>query len=65
MISPVTAVLIDGERRDHVVREKEIVKDFAPDILRITPTYIVSVGVNDDIVQPGEGRVRYHGRKVE
>jgi len=44
---------------------KEIVKDFVPDILRITPTYIVSIGVNDDIVHPGQGRVRYHGRKVE
>ncbi len=44
---------------------KEIVKDFAPDILRITPTYIISMGVNDDPVQPVEGRVQYHGRKVE
>ncbi len=44
---------------------KEIMKDFAPDILRITPTYIVSIGINYDIVQPGQGRVRYHGRKVE
>lgn len=35
-----------------------------PDILRITPTYIVSLGVNDDIVYPREGRVRYHGRAV-
>lgn len=35
-----------------------------PDILRITPTYIVSLGVNDDIVHPREGRVRYHGRAV-
>jgi pyridoxamine 5'-phosphate oxidase family protein len=44
---------------------KEIMKDFAPDILRITPTYIVPMGMNDDIVQPGQGRVQYHGRKVE
>jgi pyridoxamine 5'-phosphate oxidase family protein len=44
---------------------KEIMKDFAPDILRITPTYIVSIGINDDIVQPRQGRVQYHGRKVE
>ena len=40
-------------------------KDFAPDILRVTPTYIVSMGINDDVVQPGQGRVNYHGRKVE
>lgn len=44
---------------------KAINPDFVPDILRITPTYIVSMGVSDDIVQPGQGRVHYHGRKVE
>lgn len=33
---------------------KEIVKDFAPDILRITPTYVVSLGMGDGIVQLGE-----------
>ena len=44
---------------------KEINANFAPDILRITPTYIVSMGVNDDVVQPGQQRVNYHGRKVE
>jgi len=44
---------------------KEIVKDFSPDILRITPTYIVSIGINDDIVQPGRGRVNYYARKTE
>jgi pyridoxamine 5'-phosphate oxidase family protein len=43
---------------------KEINPNFAPDILRITPTYIVSIGVNDDVVQPGQQRVNYHGRKV-
>lgn len=43
---------------------KEINPRFAPDILRLTPTYIVSIGVNDDIVHPGEGRVQYHGRAV-
>ena len=44
---------------------KEIRKDFAPDILRVTPTYIVSMGINDDVVQPAQRRVNYHGRKVE
>lgn len=43
---------------------KAIMQNFAPEILRITPTYIVSLGINDDVVQPGEGRVHYHGRKV-
>jgi pyridoxamine 5'-phosphate oxidase family protein len=27
---------------------KEIMKDFSPEILRITPTHIVSWGINDD-----------------
>ena len=44
---------------------KEIMKDFSPTILRITPTYIVSLGVNDEVVRPGQGQVNYHGRKVE
>jgi pyridoxamine 5'-phosphate oxidase family protein len=44
---------------------KEILKDFAPDILRITPTYIVSIGINDVVVRPSQGRVNYYGRKVE
>lgn len=44
---------------------REIVKDFAPDILRLTPTYIVSMGINDDVVQPRQGTVNYHGRKIE
>ena len=43
---------------------KEIVEDFPPEILRITPTYIVSMGVND-VVEPRQGRVQYYGRKVE
>jgi pyridoxamine 5'-phosphate oxidase family protein len=44
---------------------KEIMKDFAPDILRVTPTYIVSMGINDDVVRPGQGEVNYFGRNVE
>lgn len=44
---------------------KEIMRDFSPTILRITPTYIVSLGVNDEVVRPGQGQVNYHGRKVE
>ncbi len=43
---------------------REIGPNFAPEILRLTPTYIVSFGVNDDEVRPREGRVNYHGRKV-
>lgn len=42
----------------------EIVPNFAPEMLRITPTYIVSFGVNDGGVMPGQGQVNYHGRAV-
>jgi pyridoxamine 5'-phosphate oxidase family protein len=39
---------------------------FASDLLRLTPTYIVSFGINDNGIMPGEQRkVNYHGRKVE
>lgn len=37
---------------------------FKPEILRLTPTYIVSIGVNDEVVLPGQGKVNYYGRKV-
>ena len=44
---------------------QEIGPNFAPEILRITPTYIVSFGVNGSGVMPGQGRVNYQGRKIE
>ena len=43
---------------------KAILENFAPDILRITPTRIVSFGLNSDVVQPAQGRVDYSSRKV-
>ena len=43
---------------------KAIVEAFSPEILRITPTRIISFGMNSDIVRPGEGRVDYSSRKV-
>ena len=43
---------------------KEIMEAFSPEILRITPTRIISFGLNSDIVRPGEGRVDYSSRKV-
>ncbi|MGN6563063.1 MAG: PPOX class F420-dependent oxidoreductase [Thermomicrobiales bacterium] len=42
-----------------------IVPNFPPEIIRVTPTYIVSIGVNDEVVMPSQGRVNYHGRKVQ
>ncbi|HLZ61416.1 MAG TPA: PPOX class F420-dependent oxidoreductase [Ktedonosporobacter sp.] len=44
---------------------KEIVPDFGPDILRVTPTHIISMGVDEDAGSPRQGNVRYHSRKVE
>lgn len=38
---------------------------FPPEIIRILPTYIVSMGVNDDDVHPAQGSVHFHGRRVE
>ena len=43
---------------------KDINAGFVPGILRITPTYIVSIGINDAVVRPGQGKVNYYGRKV-
>ncbi len=43
---------------------KEIVPSFSPEILRITPTRIVSFGLNGGVVQPGQGRVDYSSRTV-
>lgn len=44
---------------------KEIVPSFSPEILRITPTRIISFGLNGSVVQPGQSRVDYSSRKVE
>ncbi len=43
---------------------KDINQGFRPEILRLTPTYIVSIGINDDEVRPAQGKVHYYGRKV-
>ncbi len=45
---------------------KEIVESFSPEILRITPTHIISFGLTSDSVQPGQGRARvdFSSRKV-
>jgi pyridoxamine 5'-phosphate oxidase family protein len=43
---------------------KAINEGFRPAILRLTPTYIVSLGINDEVVLPGQGIVQYSGRRV-
>jgi pyridoxamine 5'-phosphate oxidase family protein len=43
---------------------KAINEGFRPESLRLAPSYIVSLGINDDVVRPGEGVVQYSGRKV-
>jgi pyridoxamine 5'-phosphate oxidase family protein len=47
------------------MRDPADASDAPTAILRIIPTYIVSIGVNDEIVDPRGGRVNYHGRAVE
>ena len=44
---------------------KAINEGFAPDILRLTPTYIVSYGVNVDPSQPNQGLAISKGREVD
>jgi pyridoxamine 5'-phosphate oxidase family protein len=43
---------------------KEIVQNFSPEILRITPTYIVSLGINEEAVRPTQAKGGVQGRKV-
>ena len=43
---------------------KTINEGFQPEILRLTPTYITSFGINDEGLLPGQGAVKYSGRKV-
>ncbi len=43
---------------------KAINEGLKPEILRLTPTYIVSIGINDEVVLPAQGKVNYYGRKV-
>ncbi|HLZ59489.1 MAG TPA: PPOX class F420-dependent oxidoreductase [Ktedonosporobacter sp.] len=44
---------------------KEIVETFSPEMLRITPTRIISFGLSSGNVQPGQARVDFSSRKVE
>ncbi len=57
-------VEVRGTVKHHIEGGKAINQRFASDILRLTPTYIVSFGINDDGIMPGQGTVNYHGRKV-
>jgi pyridoxamine 5'-phosphate oxidase family protein len=43
---------------------KTINQGFKPEILRVTPTYIVSFGINDEGMMPGTGKVNISGRSV-
>jgi pyridoxamine 5'-phosphate oxidase family protein len=44
---------------------KAISPNLAPAILRLTPTYIVSLGINGEFAGPAARPIPYHGRKVE
>lgn len=43
---------------------KEIMEAFSPDILRITPTRIISFGLSSNSAQPGQARADFSSRKV-
>lgn len=43
---------------------KALLKDFSPEILRITPTHITSFGINQEPVIPSKGNVRYSSRDI-
>ena len=43
---------------------KAMMEAFAPEILRMTPTRIISFGLSGDMVQPGQARVDVSSRKV-
>ncbi|MFL5628205.1 MAG: hypothetical protein ACJ788_21705 [Ktedonobacteraceae bacterium] len=43
---------------------KEIMEAFSPEIVRITPTRILSFGLRSDSVQPGQARGDFSSRKV-
>lgn len=58
-------VEVRGTVEHHTQGGKAISQGFAPDILRLTPTYIVSLGINSDTIMPAQGVVNYDGRKVE
>lgn len=45
---------------------KEIMPEISDEFIRVTPTYIVSFGINDEGIMPGsQQKVNYYGRKVE
>ena len=43
---------------------KDINQGFDPEMLRLTPTHIISLGINEAVVMPGEGKVNFSSRKV-
>lgn len=57
-------VEVRGTVRAESTGGEEIRPGCPPEILRITPTYIVSLGVDDDVINPSQGQVHFHGRKV-
>jgi pyridoxamine 5'-phosphate oxidase family protein len=44
---------------------QEIVETFSPEMLRITPTRIISFGLSSDTIQPGQARADFSSRKVD
>jgi pyridoxamine 5'-phosphate oxidase family protein len=58
-------VEVRGTVRHHAQGGKMLGQSFEPDILRLTPTYVVSFGIDAEGILPGQGAANYHGRKVE
>ncbi len=56
---------VRGTAQAYATGGQEISPNFPPEIIRITPTYIVSLGVDDAEVQPAGGKIPFHGRRVE
>jgi pyridoxamine 5'-phosphate oxidase family protein len=55
---------VRGTVQGKPVGGKAIMEAFAPEIVRITPTHIISFGLSGDMVQPGQARVDVSSRKV-
>jgi pyridoxamine 5'-phosphate oxidase family protein len=57
-------VEIRGTAEGLPVSGTEMIASFAPEILRITPTRIISFGLDQENTQPGQGRAPVSSRKV-
>lgn len=66
MLSPMHMRMVEirGTVKGLPVGGTEMMASFAPEILRITPTRIISFGLGQESAQPGQGRAPVSSRKV-